>query len=249
MFCGAFNEGQQCSLKQQWSKAVEDKRCCSFLHLQRFGCELSCRDQSYLWTPTPPVPGCGPYRPAGQVGHWKRQIGIKTFGVNNRCGVKLLSLLPLLSRLEVLVCGLAVCVEDLTWCRGWFIIVCLVRGLEAQPISCFMSFVYGFGLILSEKQEWALFFPFLKSPFVASGEFLTTRGRFICAKWFCFPTSSWKRWNSFSYLRYYNHPLLLDTHMLFLSGSSPSGDNVMSVGHFPHSICNWLQEQISHQEL
>lgn len=42
----------------------------------------------------------------------------------------------------------------------------------------------------------------------------------------------------FSYLRYYNHPLLLDMHMLFLSGSSPSGDNVMSVGHFPHSICN-----------
>lgn len=146
--------------------------------------------------PTFPVPRCGPYRPAGQVGCWKRQIGIKTFGVNNKCAVKLLSLLPLLSCLEVLVCGLAVCVEDLTSCRGWFIIVCLVRGLQAQPISCFMSFVYGFGLILSEKQERARFFPFLESPFVASGVFLTTRGCVICAKWFCFLTSSWKRWNS-----------------------------------------------------
>lgn len=37
---------------------------------------------------------------------------------------------------------------------------------------------------------------------------------------------------SFSYLRYYNHPLLLDTHMLFLSGSFPSGDNLRSVGTF-----------------
>lgn len=108
-------------------------RCCSILH--------------------PPLPR---YRPAGQVGRRKRRTHTKTFGVNNRCAVKLLSLLPLLSRLEVLVCELAVCVEDLTSCRGWFIIVCLVRGLQAQPISCFMSFVYGFGLILSEKQEWAL---------------------------------------------------------------------------------------------
>lgn len=157
--------------------------------------------------------------------------------MNNRCAVKLLSLLPLLSRLEVLVCGLAVCVEDLTSCRGWFIIVCLVRGLQAQPISCFMSFVYGFGLILSEKQEQAPFFPILESPFVASGVFLTTRGRFICAKWFCFPHKPLKKMK-LSYLRYYNHPPLLDTHMLFLSGSSPSGDNVMSLGHFPHSICN-----------
>lgn len=118
-----------------------------------------------LMNPSPPVPGCGPYQPAGQVGRWKRKIGMKTFGVNNRCAVKLLSLLPLLSRLEVLVCELAVCVEDLTWCRGWFIIVCLVRGLQAQPISCFMSFVYGFGLILSEKQERALFFPIFEISF------------------------------------------------------------------------------------
>lgn len=55
--------------------------------------------------------------------------------------------------LEVLVCELGVCVEDLTLRPGWFVLVCLIRGLQAQPISCFMSFVYVSGLILSEKQE------------------------------------------------------------------------------------------------
>lgn len=52
---------------------------------------------------------------------------------------------------------LAVCVEDLTSCPGRFIIVCLVRGLRGLPISCFMSFVYGFGVILSKKQRNGLF--------------------------------------------------------------------------------------------
>lgn len=46
----------------------------------------------------------------------------------------------------------------------------------------------------------------------------------------------------FLYTPYYTHPLLLETDVLFLSGSSPCGDNVMSVGsslgHFPHSSCN-----------
>lgn len=44
-------------------------------------------------------------------------------------------------------------VEDLTSRPGWFIIVCLVRGLCGLPISCFMSFVYGFGVILSKKRR------------------------------------------------------------------------------------------------
>lgn len=170
--------------------------------------------------------------------------------MNNRCAVKLLSLLPLLSRLEVLVCGLAVCVEDLTWCWGWFIIVCLVRGLQAQPISCFTSFVYGFGLILSKKQERAFFFPFLKSPFVASGVFLTTRGRFICAKWFCFPTSSWKRLNSLFHIYVTTIAPCCWTRTCFPSAGHFRVEIIWGAwGHFPHSVCNWLQEQISHQEL
>ena len=31
--------------------------------------------------------------------------------------------------------------------------MCLLRGLQGQPISCFMSFVYSFGVILSKKQR------------------------------------------------------------------------------------------------
>lgn len=75
--------------------------------------------------------GCGWDQPAGQVG--QRQNPLE--GMTEQ-------------RLEVLICDF----------MSRFIIMRLVRSLQAQPISCFMSFVYGFGLILSEKQESAFFF-------------------------------------------------------------------------------------------
>lgn len=44
--------------------------------------------------------------------------------------------------------------------------VCLLRGLQGQPISCFMSFVYGFWCN-PVKETGMGFFP----PFVALGVF------------------------------------------------------------------------------
>lgn len=122
--------------------------------------------------------------------------------------------------------------------------MCLLRGLQGQPISCFMSFVYGFGVILSEKHRNGL-----SPPFVALGVFWPLGSTAPMTNLVPSHTkkNTKKVWNCFFNFFFRHIPPAVSNWHIFLSRSLPYRDNVMSVGshtlwHFPHGICNWLAE-------